>query len=97
MNKYLKKIISSYSEDVEVTGSKIKINGYNPTRCPKCGSDNISAIFYVNIDKNANHPLDDNIGKDRCQYCKHEDGYGVFRTINKIDERDSKINQILND
>ena len=61
--------------------------------CPKCKSKDISWIFYINI---GGVKTENNRQLERCNKCKYEDEKGKFIQLNIINNREIKINEILN-
>lgn len=60
--------------------------------CPKCGSQNVRAVYSVPVGKVCMPP---NPPKDRCLDCRNEELRGSFEVINKSEVRDKKIDSIL--
>lgn len=64
--------------------------------CPKCQSDWVSMVYNIPVDKNNNliHILG-NYSEYKCKKCNFESEIS-FKILNKINERDNKINTLLN-
>lgn len=61
--------------------------------CPKCGSQNVGAVYSVPIEKVLTPP---NPPRDRCLDCRYEELKGDFEIINLQESRQQKIDNILN-
>jgi predicted nucleic-acid-binding Zn-ribbon protein len=59
--------------------------------CPKCGSQNVGAVYSVSVGKVSIPPSPP---KDRCLDCRYKELRGYFELINR---REKKIDSILDD
>ena len=62
--------------------------------CPKCGSRNLSAVFCIPVGGKSQFSQT-TASLSRCTDCRYEDLYGGFEKTNIQEERDRKLNLIL--
>ena len=94
---------NSYKEELPILpihATAMVINSTNLddfNYCPKCKSRNLSRMYIIPTAGQKSASIFPDKGLDKCTNCKYEDEVGQFEITNKINARDKKIDEILNE